>query len=257
MSGKRTDDAQTRKAIKQLKPPSTTAVLDDDMLKTMNKLKVALGRSKRDANEIQQLLDVHTSKAAPVKHTQRRHPALQFPLSLTPIINILNTNVYLPTDRPLDILVPPAHRYFETNNGSSNSGFGSGSANTTNGNMLVIQQVPLSSTASNSWATIFIKLISDRGGLIGITPEVDWSYQDQWGAGKDWAGKIAGSIIFFTANVWLSVFEADTLAPVSNQPWELWYNSNPVDRIGVASSHSGSFTGARGRLRPAVLHQRL
>jgi len=102
----------------------------------------------------------------------------------------------------------------------------------------VIQQVPLSSAASNSWAAIFIKLISDRGGLIGITPEVDWIYQDQWGADKDWADKIAGSILF-TANVWFSAFEADTLAPVSNQRWQLYQNSNLVNSL-AGSSHSDS-----------------
>ena len=46
MSGKRADDAQTRKAIKQLKPPSATVVLDDDMLKTLTSHSTQLMQSR-------------------------------------------------------------------------------------------------------------------------------------------------------------------------------------------------------------------
>jgi hypothetical protein len=244
MSSKQ-DDARIRKALRQLKPPSTPAVLDDDMLKTMKKVKVALRRSKPDEREIQRLLEAHTSKAAPVMHTERRmHPPLQFPLSLTSIINVLNTHLYLPTDNrtPLDFLVPLAHRYQSTLGGGSDTTFGNGSADKTNGNMLVTQGVPLGPTVSNSFASIFIKLISDRGGLIGFTPEVDWNYTDQWDANPSWANNIAGTI-WFTAYLWLMAFDSSTMKQVSALRWQLWQHSNLVNSQ-AASSQSGSKTDA-------------
>jgi hypothetical protein len=242
MSRKRADDAQMRKALAQLKPPSATAVLDDDMLKTMNKLKVALG--KHDASEIQRLMAEYVSKATPVKHTlQRAHPPFQFPLSLTSIINVLNTNVYLPTDNrtPLDFLVPIAHRYYEVQGGSTMGTPGTGDK--TNGNMLVVQSVDLGSAEASSWVTIFVKLISFRGGPIGITTEVDWIYNDQWGVNLPWANGIAGSINFF-ANAWLTAYTY----PLSNNPlmdlvafqrYQLWQSNNPVNSL-ATSSQSGT-----------------
>jgi hypothetical protein len=92
--GEQVDDAVIRKALAQLKPPSATAVLDDDMLKTMNELNAVLRHGKRNASEIQRLLDAHTSKITPVKHTCRHRPPLQLAPSLTSIISLLNTDLF-------------------------------------------------------------------------------------------------------------------------------------------------------------------
>ena len=228
-------DVLMRKALAQLKPPSTTAVLDADMLKTMNKLNTVLGRSKREASEIQRLLDAHTSKVTSPKHTHRPafhlSPFFRFPLSPTSIISVVNSDLYLPTDSPsaLAILVPPEHRYFDNEIGTPTV-FGSASASKANGVIDAIQSVNLNSAQDSSWAAIFITFGSDRAASISITPEVDWTYFDYRHVDSNWADRTAhlDGWINFAANIWLIAFEWNTgtnswdqlPSPVRFQLWQ-------------------------------------